>query len=129
MTRSRRMCHRRFGRHSCVLDSLTSGPVHFPGLIACPAGADPGSLGLTNGVTEELIREAVPAAVLPDDLVCGWLWSAVGFTAWHVVPPAHTGGQRNRSGSQHRCWKPHSEEEARSNPRTTMLGRFATATP
>jgi hypothetical protein len=128
MTRSRRMCHRRFGRHSCVLDSLTSGPVHSGLLPALPVltAAVP---ELTNGVTEELIRDAVPAAVLPDDLVCGWLWSAVGFTAWHVVPPAHTGGQRNRSGSQHRCWKPHSEEEARSNPRTTMLGRFATATP
>jgi hypothetical protein len=46
------------------------------------------AVGLCNGVCEELLWRAVPAAVYPEDPIRGWLWPAAGFTAWHTVPLA-----------------------------------------
>lgn len=45
-----------------------------------------GGLGITNAFAEEALWRGVPIAVFPDDAVRGWLWPAVGFTAWHLVP-------------------------------------------
>jgi membrane protease YdiL (CAAX protease family) len=49
-------------------------------------------VGVTNALAEEVFWRAMPVALFPDDPVRGWLWPAVGFTAWHMVPlrSAHT---------------------------------------
>jgi len=43
-------------------------------------------VGITNALAEETLWRGVPAATFPDDTLRGWLWPAVGFTAWHLVP-------------------------------------------
>jgi len=43
-------------------------------------------IGITNAMAEEALWRGVPAAIFPDDPVRGWLWPAVGFTAWHLAP-------------------------------------------
>jgi membrane protease YdiL (CAAX protease family) len=43
-------------------------------------------IGITNALAEEALWRGVPAATFPDDPLRGWLWPAVGFTAWHLVP-------------------------------------------
>jgi len=45
-------------------------------------------LGTTNALAEEAFWRGVPVASFPDDPLRGWLWPAVGFTAWHLVPLA-----------------------------------------
>jgi membrane protease YdiL (CAAX protease family) len=41
---------------------------------------------MTNALAEEVFWRALPVALFPDHPVRGWLWPAVGFTAWHLVP-------------------------------------------
>ena len=54
-----------------------SGPV----AVAVTAG-----VGTTNALAEEVFWRGIPVATFPDDPVRGWLWPAIGFTAWHLVP-------------------------------------------
>ena len=48
-----------------------------------------------NAAAEELLWHGLFVATFPDDPVRGWLWPAVGFTAWHLAPlsvrPYHHG--------------------------------------
>jgi CAAX prenyl protease-like protein len=39
-----------------------------------------------NAAAEELLWHGLFVATFPDDPVRGWLWPAVGFTAWHLAP-------------------------------------------
>jgi membrane protease YdiL (CAAX protease family) len=43
-------------------------------------------LATVNATGEELLWRGVFVASWPDDPVRGWLWPAVGFTAWHLAP-------------------------------------------
>lgn len=43
-------------------------------------------VGTTNAVSEEVLWRGVPTAVFPDESWWGWLWPALGFAAWHLVP-------------------------------------------
>lgn len=43
-------------------------------------------VGTTNALAEEVFWRGIPAATFPDDPLRGWLWPALGFTAWHLVP-------------------------------------------
>ena len=43
-------------------------------------------VGVTNAVAEEALWRGAPVAVFGNDPVLGWLWPAVGFTLWHLVP-------------------------------------------
>jgi len=52
-----------------------------PGAVAVATG-----IGITNALAEETLWRGVPAETFPDELLRGWLWPAVGFTAWHLVP-------------------------------------------
>ena len=52
---------------------------------AGPAAVATG-IGITNALAEETLWRGVPAETFPDELLRGWLWPAVGFTAWHLVP-------------------------------------------
>jgi membrane protease YdiL (CAAX protease family) len=45
-------------------------------------------VGVTNALAEEALWRGVPVALFPDDPLRGWLWPALGFTAWHLVPLA-----------------------------------------
>ena len=54
-----------------------SGPV----AVAVAVG-----VGTTNALAEEVLWRGVPTATFPDDPLRGWLWPALGFTAWHLVP-------------------------------------------
>ena len=60
-------------------NARASGPV----TVALAVG-----VGTTNALAEEVFWRGVPVAVFPDDRLRGWLWPAVGFTAWHLVPLA-----------------------------------------
>jgi membrane protease YdiL (CAAX protease family) len=60
-----------------VPNARASGPV---------AGAVAAGVGTTNALAEEVFWRGVPVATFPDDPLRGWLWPAVGFTAWHLVP-------------------------------------------
>lgn len=53
------------------------------GLVAVAVAA---GVGTTNALAEEVFWRGVPVATFPDDPLRGWLWPAVGFTAWHLVP-------------------------------------------
>lgn len=44
------------------------------------------AVGTTNAFAEEVFWRGVPVATFPDDPLRGWLWPALGFTAWHLVP-------------------------------------------
>ena len=52
-----------------------------PAAVAVAAG-----IGITNALAEETLWRGVPAATFPGDPLRGWLWPALGFTAWHLVP-------------------------------------------
>jgi membrane protease YdiL (CAAX protease family) len=39
-----------------------------------------------NAAAEELLWHGLFVATFPEDPVRGWLWPAVGFTAWHLAP-------------------------------------------
>jgi len=52
-----------------------------PAAVAVAAG-----IGVTNALAEETLWRGVPAVTFPGDRLRGWLWPAVGFTAWHLVP-------------------------------------------
>ena len=43
-------------------------------------------VGATNAVAEEALWRGAPVAMFGSDPVLGWLWPAVGFTLWHLVP-------------------------------------------
>jgi Reverse transcriptase (RNA-dependent DNA polymerase)/Type II CAAX prenyl endopeptidase Rce1-like len=44
------------------------------------------TLASINAAAEELLWHGLFVATFPDDPVRGWLWPAVGFTAWHLAP-------------------------------------------
>lgn len=44
------------------------------------------TLAAVNAAGEELLWRGLFVAAFPDDPVRGWLWPAVGFTAWHLAP-------------------------------------------
>jgi Type II CAAX prenyl endopeptidase Rce1-like len=52
-----------------------------PALLATAAAVASG-----NAAAEELLWHGLFVATFPDDPVRGWLWPAVGFTAWHLAP-------------------------------------------
>jgi hypothetical protein len=43
-------------------------------------------VAVVNAAGEELLWRGLFVATFPDDPVRGWLWPAVGFTAWHLAP-------------------------------------------
>ena len=45
-----------------------------------------GALAAVNATGEELLWRGLFVAMFPDDPVRGWLWPAIGFTAWHLAP-------------------------------------------
>jgi membrane protease YdiL (CAAX protease family) len=58
-------------------NARASGPVAVAVAVA---------VGTTNALAEEAFWRGVPVTMFPGDPVRGWLWPAVGFTAWHLVP-------------------------------------------
>lgn len=62
-----------------------------PAAVGTAAG-----IGITNALAEEALWRGVPIAVFPDDALRGWLWPALGFTAWHLVPVANQGTPAHR---------------------------------
>jgi membrane protease YdiL (CAAX protease family) len=74
-------------------EARASGPV----VIAVAA-----SIGTTNALAEEMFWRGVPvAAFAADDVWRGWLWPALGFTTWHLVPLAsHPSSPRRRAELQ-----------------------------
>ena len=60
-----------------VPHARASGPV----AVAVTAG-----VGTTNALAEEVFWRGIPVATFPDDPMRGWLWPAIGFTAWHLIP-------------------------------------------
>jgi hypothetical protein len=54
-----------------------------PAVVATAA-----SVAVVNAAGEELLWRGLFVATFPDDPVRGWLWPAVGFTAWHLAPLA-----------------------------------------
>jgi membrane protease YdiL (CAAX protease family) len=48
--------------------------------------ATAGAVAVVNAAGEELLWRGLFVATFPDDLVRGWLWPAIGFTAWHLAP-------------------------------------------
>lgn len=65
-----------------------------PAAVTVAAG-----IGITNALAEETLWRGVPVATFPDDPIRGWLWPAVGFTVWHLVPLStrHTTARRRTS--------------------------------
>jgi membrane protease YdiL (CAAX protease family) len=55
------------------------------------------ALGVTNALAEEALWRGAPAVAFPDEPVRGWLWPAVGFTLWHLVPLGAVSADRRRS--------------------------------
>ena len=53
-------------------------------------------VGVTNAVAEEALWRGAPVAVFGNDPVLGWLWPAVGFTLWHLVPLTASAASRRR---------------------------------
>jgi len=53
-------------------------------------------VGATNALAEETLWRGTPVAVFPNDPVLGWLWPAVGFTLWHLVPLSASSASRRR---------------------------------
>jgi hypothetical protein len=49
-----------------------------------------------HAAAEELLWHSLFVATFPDDPVRGWLWPAIGFTAWHPSPvgPTYRHGTR-----------------------------------
>lgn len=58
------------------------------------------AVGVTNALAEEALWRGVPVAMFPEDVVRGWLWPAVGFTAWHLVPLSMQPGSKRRRRAQ-----------------------------
>jgi membrane protease YdiL (CAAX protease family) len=48
--------------------------------------ATTGALAVVNATGEELLWRGLFVATFPEDPVRGWLWPAIGFTAWHLAP-------------------------------------------
>jgi hypothetical protein len=61
-------------------------------LLPALGDADPalvataGAVAAVNATGEELLWRGLFVAAFPDDPVRGWLWPAIGFTAWHLAP-------------------------------------------
>jgi membrane protease YdiL (CAAX protease family) len=53
-------------------------------------------VGVTNAVAEEALWRGTPVTAFPSDPVPGWLWPAVGFTLWHLVPLTASSSSRRR---------------------------------
>ena len=74
--------------------ALLVPPLGAVGTELLPAlrGADPalvataGAMAAVNATGEELLWRGLFVAAFPDDAVRGWLWPAIGFTAWHLAP-------------------------------------------
>ena len=64
-----------------------SGPVAVAVAVA---------VGATNAVAEEALWRGAPVAVFGNDPIFGWLWPAVGFTLWHLVPLNASSATRRR---------------------------------
>lgn len=62
-----------------------------PAVLATAAG-----VAVVNAAGEELLWRGLFVAAFPDDPVCGWLWPAVGFTAWHLAPQAVLPSRRGK---------------------------------
>jgi hypothetical protein len=60
-----------------------------PAVVATAA-----SVAVVNAAGEELLWRGLFVATFPDDPVRGWLWPAVGFTAWHLAPLAVVSSRR-----------------------------------
>jgi membrane protease YdiL (CAAX protease family) len=60
-----------------VPNARASGPL----AVVVAAG-----VGTTNALAEEVFWRGIPVATFAEDQVRGWLWPALGFTAWHLVP-------------------------------------------
>jgi membrane protease YdiL (CAAX protease family) len=60
-----------------VPNARASGPVAVAVAVA---------VGTTNAVAEEVFWRGIPVATFPGDPLRGWLWPALGFTVWHLVP-------------------------------------------
>jgi hypothetical protein len=60
----------------------------LPGLGQADAAqlATAGALATLNATGEELLWRGLFVASFPEDPVRGWLWPAIGFTAWHLAP-------------------------------------------
>jgi membrane protease YdiL (CAAX protease family) len=55
------------------------------------------AVGITNAVAEEALWRGVPVVAFPDDPVLGWLWPALGFSLWHLVPLSANATGRRRA--------------------------------
>ena len=64
-----------------------------PAVVATAAG-----VAVVNAAGEELLWRGLFVATFPDDPVRGWLWPAVGFTAWHLAPLAVLPPRRRDTG-------------------------------
>jgi hypothetical protein len=61
-------------------------------VLATAAGA-----AVVNATGEELLWRGLFVAAFPEDPVWGWLWPAVGFTAWHLAPQAVLPARRGKA--------------------------------
>lgn len=64
-----------------AMEFLPNARAAGPEAIAFAAG-----LGTTNALAEEVLWRGVPIDTFPDEPFRGWLWPAVGFAVWHLVP-------------------------------------------
>ena len=84
--------------------ALLVPPVGAVGTELLPAlrGADPalvataGAMAAVNATGEELLWRGLFVATFPDDAVRGWLWPAIGFTAWHLAPTSVRPARQSR---------------------------------
>jgi membrane protease YdiL (CAAX protease family) len=53
-------------------------------------------VGATNAIAEETLWRGTPGIVFPNGPVLGWLWPAIGFTLWHLVPLSTSSASRRR---------------------------------
>jgi membrane protease YdiL (CAAX protease family) len=53
-------------------------------------------VGVTTALAEEALWRGTPVAAFPNDPVLGWLWPALGFTLWHLVPLTASCSSRGR---------------------------------
>jgi hypothetical protein len=56
-------------------------------------------VGTTNALAEEALWRGAPVVAFPDEPVRGWLWPALGFTLWHLVPLHASSADRRRTAA------------------------------